>query len=181
MVAALVITGCEPSVTGTGVAADHQNDDGVSLALLGPGNYPTTTVPLQLTPSAGTGVVLEGQRMADGVVVPSEVDAALRELVVFNTGAVESAQALSADIGLSRANIVAGHHFVAGFSTYRSTGGGSMSDTSLVNLVMRFADQSAAAAAARALVDTDMTLRRTAIPRHADTPALAFTMAQGVI
>ena len=56
-----------------------------------------------------------------------------------------------------------------------------MSDTSLVNLVMRFADQSAAAAAARALVDTDMTLRRTAIPRHADTPALAFTMAQGVI
>ena len=47
--------------------------------------------------------------MADAVVVPNEVDAALRELVVFNTGAVESVQALRADVGLSRANIAAKH------------------------------------------------------------------------
>ena len=95
--------------------------------------------------------------MADAVVIPSEVDTALRELVVFNTGAVESAQALRADIGLSRANIAAEHGFVAGFSTSRRTGGGSEPDTSLVNLVIRFPDHGAAVAAAAALVATDAT------------------------
>ncbi len=107
--AALVITGCESTVAGTSVEpTDQKNPDGVTVALLDPGSYPTTAVPLSLTPSVNTGVILEGQRMAAAaVVVPSEVDAALRELVVFNTGAVESAQALRADVGLSRANIAA--------------------------------------------------------------------------
>jgi hypothetical protein len=64
-----------------------------------------------------TGVILEGQRMADAVVIPSEVDSELRQLRPSNTGAVENALALRADIGLSRANIAAKHGFVAGFSS----------------------------------------------------------------
>src|SRR5690348_16871960 len=100
MVAALVITGCQSTTTGSAVeVADRHHDDGVSLALLDPGSYPTTAVPVAITPSDSTGVVLEGQRMADVVVVPSEVDTRLRQLRPFNTGPVQNAQALRADIG----------------------------------------------------------------------------------
>jgi hypothetical protein len=38
--------------------------------------------------------------MADAVVVPSELDAELGQFRPFNTGAVENAEALRADLGL---------------------------------------------------------------------------------
>ena len=70
------------------VLDDDDDAARVAFALLDPGSYPTTAVPLGVS-SDNTGVVLEGQRMADAVVVPSEVDGALREPRVFNTGAVQ--------------------------------------------------------------------------------------------
>jgi len=112
----VLVAGCGSTVSDTSVAPpDQHNADEVTLDLLDPGKYPITAVPLAIAPSSGTGVVLEGQRMADAVVVPSEVDATLRHLRVFNTGVVENTQTLRADIGLSRANIVAKHRFIAGF------------------------------------------------------------------
>ena len=87
-------------------------------------------------------------------------------LRVSNTGVVENAQALRADIGLSRANIVAKHRFIAGFSSSRDSGSGRAPETSLVNLVMRFPDGGAAVAAAAELAATDVTQRPTPIPRH---------------
>ena len=182
MAAAVVVAGCGSTVSGTSVApSDQHNADDVTLDLLDPGTYPITAVPLAIAPSTGTGVVLEGQRMADAVVVPSEVDATLRRLRVSNTGVVENAQALRADIGLSRANIVAKHHFIAGFSSSRHTGSEPAPETSLVNLVMRFPDGGAAVAAAAELAATDVTQRPTPIPRHRAAAASAFNMAQGAV
>jgi len=168
----VLVAGCGSTVSDTSVAPpDQHNADDVTLDLLDPGKYPITAVPLAIAPSSGTGVVLEGQRMADAVVVPSEVDATLRHLRVFNTGVVENTQALRADIGLSRANIVAKHRFIAGFSSSRDSGSGPVSDTSLVNLVMGFPDGGA----------TGVTQRPTPIPRHRAAAASAFNMGQGAV
>jgi hypothetical protein len=182
MAAALVVAGCGSTVTGRSVApSDRPSADDVRTDLLDPGKYPISAVPLPTASSTVAGVVFEGQRMADAVVVPSEVDATLRHLRVSNTGAVENAQALRADIGLSRANIVAKHRFIVGFSSARDSGSGPAPDTSLVNMVMRFPDRGAAVAAAAALAATDVTQRPTAIPRHVDASASAYVMGHGVI
>jgi hypothetical protein len=182
---ALVVIGCGSTVSGRAVKApdhpDRPNADGVTVAMLNPGRYPTTVVALSLTPSQTTGVILEGQRMANNVVVPSEVDAALLQLGAFNTGPVDSPQALRAEFGRARADIAATHGFVSGFSTSRSSGGVPVPNTSLVNLVMRFADPRAAAAAAAEMTDAYPIRRPTPIPRHDDAAASAFDMPQGVI
>lgn len=182
MTAALVCAACESTVAGRAVeVADSQNAGGVTLALLDPGGYPTTAVPLGFPADQNTAIVLEGQRMADAVVLPSEVDSALRQPRVFNTGVVENAQALRVDIGLTRANILAAHEFTAGFSTSRDTEGGAVADSSLVNLVMSFTDQDAASAAVAALAATTRNQKPTPIPRHPDAAASSFDMAHGVI
>src|SRR5262249_22285528 len=156
----------------------------VTVALLNPGNYPTKAVPVSLTPNDTIGVILEGQRMATNVVVPSEVDATVLQLNAFNTGPVENAQALRADIRLPRAEIGARHGFIAGFSTARNTRGTertSAANTSLVNAVMRFGDPGAAAAAAAQMAATDPMPRPTPIPRYPDAAASASAMPEGVI
>jgi hypothetical protein len=177
MAALLTVTGCGSTVGGNSVeAAGEQKSDEANVALLDPGNYPTTPGPVRDV----TEVILEGQRMATDVVVPSEVDATLRQLVVFNTGPAENPQALRADLRLARANIAASHRFIAGYSTSRSTEGGSAPNTSLVNLVMRFPDAGTAAAAAAEMAAAEPMQRPLPIPRHADASASVFDMPQGV-
>lgn len=109
------------------------------------------------------------------------MDAELRLLRPFNTGAVENAEALRADLGSSRAKILASHHFVAGFSSSRDSEAGSAPGTSLVNLVMRFPDGGAASATAAALAATNAAEVPTSIPRHSDAAASAYDMRQRVI
>lgn len=182
MTAALVGVACESTVPGRAVdTTESHNAGGVNLALLDHGMYPTTAVPLSFSANGNAVVALEGQRMADAVVLPSEVDSALRQPRVFNTGAVENAQALQADIGLTRANILAAQGFLAGFSTARDSKGRAVTDSSMVNLVMRFTDQDAASAAVAALAATTGNQKPTSIPRHPDTAASSFDMAHGVI
>jgi hypothetical protein len=181
MATALGLAGCGSTVTGMAVKATNQpQGDEVAVALLDTGNYPTKVVPVSLTPGATTGVILEGQRMAGTVVVPSEVDGSLRQLSALNTGPAENAQALRADIELRRANVAAAHRFVAGFSTSRTTEGESAPNTSLVHLVMRFPDPGTAAAASAEMAATDPLQRPTPIPRHPDAAASAFDMPHGV-
>jgi hypothetical protein len=178
---ALIAIGCGSTVSGTAVrATDQPNAGGVTVAMLDPGRYPTKAVALSLAPNHTTGVMLEGQRMASNVVVPSEVDTTLLQLGASNTGPVDNPQALRADVGRARADIAATHGFIAGFSTSRNSGGVPVPNTSLVNLVMRFAAPSDAAAAA-AQMSAAEPRRPTPIPRHDDAAALAFDMPQGVI
>jgi hypothetical protein len=118
--------------------------------------------------------------MAASVVMPSDVDATLRQLITVNTGPASNPQALRADIRLARADIAAKHRFVAGFSTSRSTEAESAPDTSLVNLVMRFPDAGSAAAAGAEMAATDPMQRPMPIPRHTDAAASAFDTPNGV-
>jgi hypothetical protein len=185
MAAALVITGCTSTAPGVGVkATDRQNADGVTVALLNPGKYPTEAVPLSVSPNESNGVLLEGQRMATNVVVPSEVDAQLLQLNAFNTGPAENPQALRAVIGRPRAEIAARHRFISGFSTARSTRGAELAsapDTSLVNAVMRFGDPGEGAAAAAEMAAAAPMPRPTRIPRYPDAAASGYDMPGGVI
>jgi hypothetical protein len=180
IIAALSIAGCESTIVGSEVeGTDRRHVDGANLDLLDPGDYPTTAVPL--TVADGTGVVLEGQRMADAVVDPSDVDAALRHLRPFNTGAVQNAEALRGVLGLSRVGILRSHNLIAGFASSRDSEGGSSPSTSLVNLVMRFPDGLGASATAAALAATNAAQVPMAIPRHSDAVASAYDMGHGVI
>ncbi len=170
-VVALVLGGCGMDVAGAPLPA----------ALPDPGPYPTTRVAPPRSPGVSTGTILEGQRMAANVVVPMEVDATLQQLEGPNTGPVADAQALRADIRARRAQIAQSHRFVAGFSSARSTRGAAAPDTSMVNLVMRFADPAAAAAAAAEMVAAEPTWRPMPVARHPGAAALAFEMPRGVI
>ena len=118
--------------------------------------------------------------MAASVVLPTDVDATLRRLESTNTGPVPDAQGLRADIRARRAGIAEVHRFVAGFSSARSTEGEPTPTTSVVNLVMRFPDAGAAAAAARDMVAAEPA-RPTAIAHHRETLALVVAMPRGVI
>ncbi|EHB58152.1 hypothetical protein MycrhDRAFT_0588 [Mycolicibacterium rhodesiae JS60] len=163
----LGVAGCSP-VNGVAVTASP----------LDVGSYPTAAVAVSAPPGIGT--VLEGQRMAARVVLPTDVDTSLRRLESVNTGPVPNAQALRADIRARRAGIAEAHRFVAGFSSARSTAGEPAPATSVVNLVMRFPDTGAAAAAAREMAAAEPA-RPVAIGHHRDSLALVVTMPRGVI
>ena len=163
----MLVAGCSP-VAGVAVMASP----------LDVGPYPTSVVAVTQRPGIGT--VLEGQRMAASVVLPTDVDATLRRLESTNTGPVPDAQGLRADIRARRAGIAEANGFVAGFSSSRSTEGEPTPTTSVVNLVMRFPDAGAAAAAAREMAVAEPA-RPTAIAHHRETLALVVTMPRGVI
>jgi hypothetical protein len=166
-VLAMSLAGCSP-VTGTALSA----------APLDVGAYPTTAVAAPVLPPLGT--LLEGQRMAASVVLPSEVDPSLRGLETTSTGPVPDAQALRADIRQPRALIAEAHGFIAGFSSARSTLGEPTPTTSVVNLVMRFPDAGAAAAAAAEMIAAEPA-RPTAIAHHRDAVAQVLVMPRGFI
>jgi hypothetical protein len=163
----LGVAGCTP-VGGVAVTAGPMD--------VGP--YPTTAVAATAWPGIGT--VLEGQRMAASVVLPTDVDGSLRRLESANTGPVPDAQGLRADIRARRAGIAEAHRFVAGFSSSRSTEGEPTPTTSMVNLVMRFPDAGAASAAAKEMAAAEPA-RPTAIAHHREAVALVVTMPRGFI
>jgi hypothetical protein len=181
MAATLFLGACQAVDAGNAVGSHVDHTAGPTPALLDPGGYPTEAVPPPANSIAAAGVVAEGHRMADAVVIPSEVDSQLRQLRPSNTGAVEDALALRADMGRSRANIAANHGFVAGFSSARDTRTGSETRIAAVNLVVQFANRNAAAAAAAEMAATNSEQRRALIPRHPDAAAAVFDMAQGAV
>lgn len=166
-VVVLGVAGCSP-VNGAAVTASP----------LDVGVYPTTAVAVSVRPGIGT--VLEGQRMAANVVLPTDVDNALRRLESATTGPVPDAQGLRAVIRARRAGIAQAHHFVAGFSSARSTEGEPTPAASVVNLVLRFPDSGSAAAAASEMAAAEPA-RPVAIGHHRESLALVVMMPRGVI
>jgi hypothetical protein len=82
LVAAVSVAGHRAHVVGiAAVPIDHKRNEGVTPGLLDAGSYPTTAVPF----TANLHIILEGQRIADAVVVPDEIDAPMRQLGVSNT------------------------------------------------------------------------------------------------
>src|SRR5882757_6581093 len=123
----LAMAGCAMTVTGTATRApDSVDSDGAVVALMDTGSYPTAAGhpfgAVGPDDVAGQGL-LEAQRMAEFVVGPWEVDAAIRArpdiLNTSVTGPVPTAELLAQNQVLPDPlpAVAAAHNFIAGFST----------------------------------------------------------------
>jgi hypothetical protein len=165
-----LIGGCSASIAGVPVASfDPKPVASASDVLPDTGAYPT--VPGPPAGRAGSeeyGRHLEGQRMANYVVVPSEVDPTLTIAIPQNTFTVTSPDGLPDPLDADDAK-----DFVVGYSTARS----SLGHDVLINMVVRFTNPATAADAAEdmaALYASDSGSPATgnvSIPRHPGTRA----------
>jgi hypothetical protein len=159
----IALAGCATTVTGKAMRApDAADSDGAVVALMNTGPYPTAAGhpfgAVGPDDVAGRGL-LEAQRMAEFVVGPWEVDAAIRArpdiLNTSVTGPVSTAELLTQNQVLPdpMPAVAAAHNFIAGFSTLRVSPKEAGQYRGLQNVVLRFADPAAAAAAAAEMAD----------------------------
>jgi hypothetical protein len=180
-----VLAGCSATVTGAAVKGPEPSAaDGVDVALMDTGQYPIHAGhPFGTAGDARMGAYLDAVRMAEFVVGPWEVDAALRNVAIFNTGPISDAQGLKPDIGDGPLVVAAAHGFISAFSTSRSASAPAPQEA-LVNLVLRFPDADAAAAAAnemakQALQSGDPPKRPWSIPGHPQALTSTYDMIEG--
>ena len=185
LAAALVVAGCSATITGTPVKAPGRGGgDGVDVALLATGNYPTTPrAALEVAGSPSEGATLEAHRIAGYVTGPWEADTSLTEPEQINTIVVKSSDALNDLLAKPTGDGVVGHHFVTGFSSARHNATGRYK--ALDNFVLRFASAEDAAAAAHdmaakstgvtlPLASTPIPTQPFAIPRYPGSAAVSF-------
>ena len=177
-----LLTGCTTTLTGHETRAPDPppGPDGVTAALLDPGNYPTKPAP-PLGSAGKLGGVMEAQRMAEFTVLPSDVDATITQsaLLEIGTSALPVGTAKSMDLVISggASDIAAAHYFIAGFSTARRS---EISEhgKAITNMVMRFPDPESAADAAKQMAalpsPTPSPRTPVPIPRHPDALASTF-------
>jgi hypothetical protein len=178
-VVALSASACTSTVEGSAVrATGGPSGPALDFDQLDPGRYPTA--PREALGVAGDpmlGVVLEGQRLANHVIGPWEVDSALRESFGLGALVLPRAEALAL-IGPVNVAAAAGRHdFVTGFATTRT----EKDKRVLLNAVLRFADDEAAEAAANDMGDavvqqgTDGPAPKLDIPGHPEAKASSHT------
>ncbi len=159
-VLATVASACGTTVEGSAVRAAADESDGADIALLDTGSYRTT--PNRVYGTAGPNVylqgLLEGQRLAEYVVGPWRIDASLITrggvLDMLKSAPIPDAPSLSKQfvLGDPLPAVAAAHGYLTGFSTFRVSKRNT--DTwALLNVVMRFPDPAAAAAAAQDMAD----------------------------
>jgi hypothetical protein len=135
---ALLVSSCSSSVdSGSAVKATNDVAPGgaVDVALLDVGNYPTKPSPP--LGSAGTveiGAIVEGQRMANYVTGPWEVDSSLIRSYANSAVVLKNAAALKFVLPEALAAPASRRDFVAGFYTAREDVDRKM----LQNAVLRF-------------------------------------------
>lgn len=177
--------GCSTTIDGTATtAAGAGGWDGVEVALLDVGNYPTTPrPPLGVAGAPREGGWAEARRLATNVVGPWEVDPALTQYAQVDTGPVKASEGVNALLGAPMGDGLAGHRFVAGFSSSRHTGTGPYK--SLLNVVLELdtpadataavADMAAKSAALTQPFDTKpVPTQPISIPRYAGTAAVTY-------
>lgn len=179
-----LLVACSSSVdSGSAVkATDNVPGGAVDVALLDVGNYPTKpSPPLGSAGTAELGAIVEGQRMANYVTGPWEVDASLIRSYANSAVVLKNAAAVKFVLPEALAAPAARHDFVAGFYTAREDVDRQM----LQNAVLRFPDPAAAAAAAQefgAVAATEAVLippvAPAPIPGHPDTAAFSHTYEQ---
>jgi hypothetical protein len=178
---ALLSAACSSTVDGSavkpsGVAAGPA----VDVSKLDVGAYPTQpSQPLGTTGDPMRGVFVEAQRMANNVIGPWEVDPAVTGWFGFGATVLPNEGAL-AQIGPEEFAAAASQHgFINGFASARTAEGSKI----LLNAVLRFGDQAAAAAAATDFGDiaakTGDGVAPAQIPGHSDTRAAAYTQTEG--
>ena len=149
--AALVLTGCGGGTT-TGQAVKSGGDtETVDPASLDTGTFPTTPrPPFTTVGDEFLGRSVEGQRMAEFVVLPPEVDPTLTESASMSTYVIKDGKSLGILLPGPTPQVAADNGMLVGFSTARSTPG-KANDSSLVHAVLRFPDAAAATKAANAM------------------------------
>lgn len=159
-VVALLATACTSTVEGSAVRAT--GGPVLDFDRLDPGRYPTAPRdPLGVAGDPMLGVVLEGQRLANNVVGPWEVDEALTEWFGLGAMVLPRAEALAMIGPMNVAAAAARHDFVTGFATTRT----EKNKQILLNAVLRFGDDRAAQAAADDMADA------VSQPQGADGPS----------
>ena len=158
LAAAMLLVGCNTTLTGTARKAPVSADsDGAIVAMMNTGPYATT--PGRPLGAAGddrqTQGLLEAARMAEFVVGPWAVDDALHQrpdaLLTGNTGPIATTAMMVSNqvLGEQYRAIADKFGFVAGFTSMRISAPGTGPQRSLKNVVLRFSDPPAAAAAAK--------------------------------
>jgi hypothetical protein len=148
----MTLVGCTSTVGGVAVIGNQStNADGAVVALLDTGKYPTAAGhPVGTAGSQATGAVLEAQRMAEYVVGPWQVNAhptSLRQPNFPATQAAPDIHLLKDALPQPVPDIASAHGVITAFITSRKSANPQVPLT-LTNLVMRFPDPDAAAAAA---------------------------------
>jgi hypothetical protein len=157
--------------------------DGVDVARLDPGKYPTRPLPpLGAAGTALRGGLIESQRMADNVVVPLQVDPMLDKPNPFATLPVKGPDASGLLFPPAIRDAVQAHHYLAGFASGRVSTRAPRK--SLINVVLRFATPDDAAAAAADMAARSASLKTAhgdptpthpvPIPRYPATAAVAY-------
>ena len=154
-VAAIVlVTGC--SSTSEGQAnAEGESGGGATVAAqdaapgeMDPGTYRTTPqAEFGTVTSVNSGRYVEGQRMAEFVVLPTELDPLLIDPAGMSTYVIKSGTALSILLTGKSPEIAEREGMLTGFSTSRSYEGKN-ADKSIVHAVLRFPDAESAQRAA---------------------------------
>ncbi len=144
-----MLAGCSSTVSGVAVTGTPSTGgDGAVVALMDTGRYPTAPGhPVGSAGSAAAGAVLEAQRMAEYVVGPWEVNAKLRRPNFLGIRAAPDLELLKDVLPQPVPDVASAHGFITAFATSRGSDD-SRSPLALTNVVMRFPDADAAAAAA---------------------------------
>jgi hypothetical protein len=172
----VALAGCSTPVGGTAVKAAHDlNADGADLAVLDAGNYPTAPrAPKGAAGELTMGIILEGHRLANNVVLPTDVDTSLTEVLAMNVVTMQQERGMSVELPDPAQQIVTAHNLLAGFATGRRR---ADSGKALINMVLRFPDPAAAADTAQQLltqVPAPVSRAPIAVPRY-ETTALSGT------
>lgn len=145
-----LLAGCAATTAGVAVRAPGPADsDGAIVALLDTGSYPVKpNHPFGPAGSTAKGSAYEGRRMAEYVLGPWQANSALRQFIPMPTTVIDD-EVLSTDQVLDRplADIAKARKSLAGFASGRRSGRTS-AEPELINVVLQFADPTAAAAAA---------------------------------
>lgn len=179
---ALLATACTSTVDGAAVrASGGPSGPTLNFDQLDPGRFPTAPrEPLGVAGDPMVGAVLEGQRLADYVVGPWEVDPALTNSFGFGAVVLPRPETLAL-IGPTNLAAAAGRHdFVTGFASVRT----EKNRRVLLNAVLRFGDDDAAEAAATDLSDAaaqqqdaERPAPKLEIPGHPEARATSYTGA----
>src|SRR5690349_13322319 len=179
---ALLSAACSSTVDGSAVKpSGAAAGPSIDVSKLDVGPYPTQPAqPLGVTGDPDRGVFVESQRMANNVIGPWEVDPAVTGWFGFGATVLPNVGAL-AQIGPETFAAAASQHgFINGFASARTAEGQKI----LLNAVLRFADGSAATAAATEFGDiaakTGEAVQPAQIPGHPDTKAASYTQTEGM-
>ncbi|WP_233213684.1 DUF7373 family lipoprotein [Mycobacterium hubeiense] len=177
---AVLVCPCTSVVDGSPVAGDEAA--AAAVPALEVGNYPTKPAPpLGMAGNPDIGAIVEGQRMANNVIGPWEVDPALVTGYATSALVLKNTKSLQFMMPESVAAAGAPHTLVNGFFSSREEPGQKI----LQNAVPRFPDPDAARAAAKDMGDAALRqevitppVTSVSIPGHPEAIATSHILKQ---